>query len=89
MRCNNNIATATQVMKHNAGRLSEVTDGSGRTRLYYENRDDFIQSVSFYDRNGRIKLGGPSPTYETLKKMFKNYKLCNKTIKWKSSYYLF
>ena len=62
------MATATQVMKHNAGRLSEVTDGSGRTRLYYENPDDFIESVSFYDRNGSIKLGGTSPTYEIFKK---------------------
>ena len=31
-------------------------------------RTDFIRSVSFYDHNGRIKLGGNSPTYE----MFKN-----------------
>jgi len=32
------------------------------------NRDGFIRSVSFYDRNGRIKLGGKAPTYETFKK---------------------
>ena len=30
-------------------------------------RTDFIRSVSFYDHNGRIKLGGNSPTYETFK----------------------
>ena len=32
------------------------------------NRDNFIPSVSFYDRKGMIKLGGKSPTYETFKK---------------------
>ena len=32
------------------------------------NRDGFIRSVSFYDHNGRIELGGKSPTYEMFKK---------------------
>ena len=45
------------------GTTSGTTLSNGRTA----NRDDFIRSVSFYDRNGMIKLGGTSPTYETFK----------------------
>lgn len=46
---------------------SETSSGASICNVSTANRDDFMRSVSFYDRNGRIKLGGTSPTYETFK----------------------
>lgn len=45
----------------------ESSSGASISNVSTANRDDFIRSVSFYDHNGRIKLGGNSPTYETFK----------------------
>lgn len=45
----------------------ETSSSASISNVSTANRDDFMRSVSFYDRNGRIKLGGTSPTYETFK----------------------
>lgn len=50
------------------GETSSSTSYGGITA----NRNDFIPSVSFYDHNGMIKLGGKSPTYKTFKEKVQN-----------------
>lgn len=45
----------------------ETSSGASICNVSTANRDDFIRSVSFYDHNGKIKLGGTSPTYDMFK----------------------
>ena len=47
---------------------NETSAGASFSNGNTANRDGFKQSVSFYDRNGRIELGDNCPTYNNFKK---------------------
>ena len=47
---------------------NETSAGASFSNGNTANRDGFKQSVSFYDRNGKIELGDNCPTYNNFKK---------------------